>query len=81
MFTAGWMDMRMARWVEITKLAVNSCAEKLEQCRSINHDVANWLSSFRGVDKRVTELMLMQARELQPCRSCHRDRHFQRKRG
>ena len=73
--------MRMARWVVITKLAVNSCAETLEQCRSINHDVANWLSSVRGLDKRVTQLLLMQARKLQPCRSCHRDRHFQRKRG
>ena len=40
-----------------------------------------WLSSVRGVDERITQILLMQARELQPCRSCHRDRHFQRKRG
>ena len=73
--------MRMSRWVVITKLAVNSCAKTLEQCRSINHDVANWLSSVRGLDKRVTQLLLMQARKLQPCRSCHRGHHFQRKRG
>ena len=75
---AAFVDTFMAGRMNI---ADNSYQEILDHCRSINHTVASWFSCVLGVDKRVTQLLLMQARELQPCRSCHRDRHFQRKRG